>query len=77
MITKLSLSKTAAGLGTANIFFSTLENIQEINEPDIKASHIFGAETKTTAKKDKATTASPNWVKLYCILGNWDNLKLR
>ena len=77
MITKLFLSNTAAGLGTANITFSKRENIAETSEADIKDSHILGAYTIKIDKNDKKISASPNCVKLYCVFGNCDNFELR
>ena len=60
MIVKPSLSNIAAGLGTANIFFSKLQNTSETNEPDSKASHILGAYRTKRPRSDKKTNASPN-----------------
>ncbi|WP_367118577.1 hypothetical protein [Chryseobacterium sp.] len=77
MITKLLLSNTAAGLGTANIFLSTLENKHDTREADSKDSHILGAYTMKMVKNDKKTSASPSWVRLYCISGNCDNSEFK
>ena len=77
MITKLLLSNTAAGLGTANILFSITEKIAETSEADINDSQILGAYTINRAKNDKMISSSPNWVRLNRILGNSDNLELR
>ena len=76
-ITKLLLSNTAAGLGTANILFSEAENIAETREADIKDSHSLGAYTMKIDKNDKKTNASPNCVRLYSVFGNCDNFELR
>ena len=43
IITKLSLSNTAAGLGTANSFFNIAETIAETIDADNKASQTLGA----------------------------------
>ena len=77
MITKLLLSNTEAGLGTANISFSTLENIADTSEADIKDSQSLGAYTIKIANKDKEISASPNWVRLYSVVGNCDNLAFK
>ncbi|HMC87551.1 MAG TPA: hypothetical protein VKI61_18645 [Chitinophagaceae bacterium] len=73
-ITKLLLSNTTAGLGTVNIFFNKLENIRETSDADTQDSHIFGAYTIKILKNDKKIEASPNWVTLYRIFGNWPKL---
>ena len=77
MITKLLLSKAAAGLGIANRTFSTPENIAETREADSKDSQILGAYTIKMVKNDKEIRASPSWVRLYSKVGNCDNFELR
>jgi hypothetical protein len=70
MITKLFLSNTAAGLGTANISFSEVQIIHETSEAEIKHSQILGAYIIKMLRKDKKTIASPNWVRLKIVFGN-------
>ena len=77
MMTKLLLSNTAAGLGTANISFSERENIAETSEADIKDSQSLGAYTIKIDKNDKKISTSPNCVRLYSVFGNCDNFELR
>lgn len=77
IITKPLLSNTAAGLGTANIFFSRHENIREISDAVIKVSQTRGAYTINSVRNEKKIRTSPNWVRLYCVLGNCDNFELR
>ena len=68
-ITKLLLSKICAGLGTKNIFFSVQEKRRDTSEADSNDSHILGAYTTKSIKKDKKIEASPNWVRLYSMFG--------
>ena len=76
MIVKVVLSNDAAGLGTANIFFSTLENNAETSEAESNASQILGTYKIKILNNDKKISASPSWVRLYIVFGNCDNFEL-
>jgi hypothetical protein len=71
MIIKLLLSNATAGLGTANIFFNTLETSRDSSDADSKDSHNLGAYTMKILKNDRKMVASPIWVRLIRVLGNW------
>lgn len=75
MIIKLSLLNTAAGLGTAKIFFRKLENIQDIRSAEAKDSHSFGAYKIKMLKNENTTNALPVSVRLYCILGYLERIE--
>ena len=77
IITKLSLSNIAAGLGTANSFFSKNDTINAISEDVNMDSQSWGAYTRKMVINDKIIDASPNWVRLNCKIGDWANLLLR
>lgn len=49
----------------------------EISDADIKYSQSLGLYGMKIDNRDKKINASPNWVRLYSVLGNCDKVALR